>query len=234
MFGNRKRKDSLGGMSPSEIIRLEGQRRQQKLKQDITRYTLNMATYENTMNRKLRTAVNKALAAKASGSETELRNAYIDIRMALKFLGIARGMSSVMTRLESNMEFSQIAEEMVRALTASGELTKANPHIDMTRLDQLYNSAVDPINRIAEQMAQFGDLSVVQPMGGYDISDEEVEKVIRQVIANPKASIEPPIVPNPPITQSVTPATGQPAAKPQTNRVEDMISELNELAKRLQ
>lgn len=230
MFGFRKKKDSLGGMSPSEIIRLEGQRRQNKLKQDITRCTLNMATFENTMDRKLRTAVNRALAAKANGSETELRNAYIDIRMALKFLGIARGMASVMTRLESNMEFSQIAEEMVRALEAGGELTKSNPRIDVTRLDQLYDSAVAPINRIAEQMALFGDPSVAQPLGDYDISDEEVEKVIRQVIANPKASVASPAAVYQPAAQSA----GQPAAKPQTSRVEDMISELNELAKRLQ
>ena len=232
MFG-KKKKDDLGGYSPSEAIKREAQLRQQKLKNEISRCAVNVATFENTMNRKLHTAVNKALDAKMKGNATAMRNAYIDIRMALKFLGLAKGMASVMTRLESNVEFSRLAQDMGEAIKGAGSLTKQNPHIEVQQLDELYNRAVAPVNKIMEQMEQFNDLSVSQPFDDYSISDDEVERVIKQVISNPTASFEPPAVFTQTTSQPVV--QNQPTEQqPSANSVDAMIKELNDLARKLQ
>jgi hypothetical protein len=226
----KKNKDALGGLSPSEVVRREAQMRQQKLKQDIARCTLNVATVEATMNRKLRAAVNRALDARATGSETELRNAYIDIRMAIKFLSLTKGMSSVMTRLESNMDFARIADEMADTMKRAGEMTSKNPKIDVFKLDEMYNAAVSPVNRIMEQMEQFNDLTVSQPFNDVNITDAEVERVIKQVIASPKGSIEPPEEVYRAVTQSVSRQEEKPKA---ATSMDDVLSELNDLARRL-
>jgi len=216
-----------------EALIREGEIKQRRLSEEITKTQIKIGTFEQGMDRKLKTAVNKALYAKSTGDTAALKNAYIDIKMAMKFKALAGGMNSAMTRLASNMDFAKVAKEMAGTLETAGELTKNNPNIDIGNLDSLYNKAMAPLENIVSQIENFNQFNIADPNDSLMISDDEVERVIQQVAKG--MTVAPPVyAPAPEVVQPTAQAAPQaaPAQQP-TSDVDKMISELAELAKSL-
>lgn len=201
----------------------EAARQKQRILGEIARANASISKFESQMERKLRLAVNKAIIARNTADQAALKNAYIDIRMSMRFRALSAGLKTTMSRLQSNIEFASIAEDMGAAISDASALTALNPNIDVAKLDELYNKVVGPLASIAEQMEQFNDIALDSPYDDYAVTDEDVEKLINQSIANPGALTQPPI----------DPAKLYTAPPPADSSVDSMIDELNELAKRL-
>ncbi len=219
-------------------LKREGEQKQRQLLQEISRTKIKMSTFEENMNQKLRAGVNRAIMAKNTGDKSALKNAYIDIRMAMRFKALAGGMNTAMTRMESNVNFAAVASDMADTLERTGELTKMNPTINVSKLDSLYQKAMQPLSNIVNQMERFNEMNNSDVNDGLNISDEDVERVIQQVINGgvvvaPQMDFVKPAVQ--PVVQNV--ATPKPAPVEQTAQpentsksVDDMIQELMDLS----
>jgi len=210
-------------------LKLEAQNKQKQVKTEIMKSKLAIGTMEQKMERKLVVAVNKAITAKQNGDKAGVKNAYLDIKMAMRFKAVATGTYSAMDRLESNLEFANIASGMVETLEKAGELTGKNQMANVGKIDALYQRVMNPLNNVVEMMSQFGEFNAEGPLGEIDISDEEVERVISQITGGQQVTV-------PEIEIKAAPVKAAEPAAPQAEKkeeshdsVDSMISELNDL-----
>jgi len=147
----------------------------------------------------------------------------------MRFKAVATGTYSAMDRLESNLEFANIASGMVETLEKAGELTGKNQMANVGKIDALYQRVMNPLNNVVEMMSQFGEFNAEGPLGEIDISDEEVERVISQITGGQQVTV-------PEIEIKAAPVKAAEPAAPQAEKkeeshdsVDSMISELNDL-----
>lgn len=169
-------------------LKLKAQQRHTEIKREIMRSKISISTLEQTMERKLQVAVNKAIRARENGDRAGMKNAFIDIKMAMRFKAVASATYSAMDRLESNLEFSSIAANMVETLEKAGELTGKNQMVNVGKIDSLYQKVMNPLNDVVERLGQFGEFNA-EGIEGLDISDEDVERVISQVTGGRKVEV---------------------------------------------
>lgn len=166
---------------------LDAQLMKKRILSEISRANMTALTMEQKMDRKMHVACNKAYLAKQNGDKVVMKNAYMDIKMAIYFKKVASGLSSALDRLESNLKFASIAESMQGALENASSLTRKNTVIDVSKLTLLYDKVMGPLSSITDSMNDFGEMN----LGGFegiDISDEEVERVIASMNADGKVS----------------------------------------------
>ncbi len=197
---------------------------------EISRTAIAITGFEVKMDTRLRASVNKAITAKSMGDTAALKQSYIDIRMAMRMKALAMGMSSAINRLKSNLEFSKMAEDMQKSFEKAGELTQANPTIDVSRLDVLYNQALAPISNIADKIEQFNEMNMDSQFDDYNITDEDVEKYINSAINNPGLFQAPPAVYSPAARAFVNADSAQ--ASSGVASIDKMIAELDDLSKK--
>jgi len=224
----RKMKEKKKQQKRMEEINIE--RTKQRMISQITRVNTSLGKFEVSLDKKLRVGVNKAIQAKHSGDNAGLKNAYIDIKMAMRFKALASGMGSVMSRLQSNVEFANLAGNMASTIQDAAKLTAQTPQIDIARLDSLYQSILAPMEDICDRMEQFNDLQMNTPFDDFAVSDEDVERLINQTIASPGVPIAVPYDPS-----MLNPAGTSANAPFQTSKddsIEAMIRELNDISKK--
>lgn len=167
---------------------LDAQLMKKRLLSEISRAHLSASTMETKMDRKMRVACNKAYLAKQHGDKAVMRNAYQDIKVAVYFKKVASGLASALDRLESNLQFANIAENMQGTLEKAASLTSANPTIDVSKLSLLYDKVMGPLSMIADSMNDFGEMNMDIGIENLDISDEEVERLISSMTQDGKVS----------------------------------------------
>lgn len=220
-------KDKKSSEEYKQELKLQAKQKQDKVKAEITRSKLEIGALEQKMDRKLVVAVNKAVSAKQLGDRAGMKNAYMDIKMAMRFKAVATSTYSAMDRLESNLEFSNIASHMVETLEKAGDLTGKNQMANVSKIDAVYQKVMNPLNNVVEMMSQFGEFNTEGPLGGLDISDEEVERVISQVTGGQKVQ-----VPEVTVAPQVKAQEASEPVKEKTepmDSVDSMMSELNSL-----
>ena len=226
IFGFGKEKKSKEELK--QELKMQAQMKQKLVKTEITKSKLAIGAMEQKMERKLVVAVNKAIICKQKGDKAGVKNAYLDIKMAMRFKAVATGTYSAMDRLESNLEFSNIASGMVETLEKAGELTGKNQMANVGKIDMLYQKVMNPLNNVVEMMSQFGEFNAEGPLGDMDITDEEVERVISQIAGGQKPEI-PAIEIKPAAVQAAAAAPVPEKKEEAQDSVDSMISELNDL-----
>jgi len=168
---------------------IDAQMMKKRLLSEVNRAQLSASTLESKMDRKLRVACNKAYLAKQSGQTAVVKNAYVDIKTALYFRKVAQGLSSALDRLQSNLQYASIAENMSSTLEKASTLSSSNPQIDVAKLSLLYDKVMGPLGNIVDRLGDFGEMNADFGFDDFDVSDEEVENIIRSVSASPNGTL---------------------------------------------